>query len=64
MQDALWFFDGARYDLQAWCVMPNHVHVILVVHKDFLLGEIVRSWKRSVTWKIVCITVRWADDHP
>jgi REP element-mobilizing transposase RayT len=52
MQEVLKFFDGRRYDLQAWCIMPNHVHVVLVVRHDILLGEIVRSWKRSVTWQI------------
>jgi len=29
--DALRFFDGQRYDLHAWSVMPNHVHVVLTV---------------------------------
>ena len=28
---ALQFFDGQRYDLHAWCVMPNHVHVVFTV---------------------------------
>jgi putative transposase len=52
MQNALRFFDGDRYDLQAWCIMPNHVHVVLVTDHDVLLGEIVRSWKRFVTRQI------------
>jgi hypothetical protein len=26
--DALHYFDLDRYKLHAWCVMPNHVHVI------------------------------------
>src|SRR5437867_2764632 len=26
---ALHHFDGRRYSLAAWCVMPNHVHVIV-----------------------------------
>jgi REP element-mobilizing transposase RayT len=24
-------FDGVRYRLRAWCVMPNHVHVVLTM---------------------------------
>ena len=28
---ALKHFDGERYHLHAWCVMPNHVHVIVEV---------------------------------
>ena len=26
--DAITFFDGKRYDLLAWCVMPNHMHLL------------------------------------
>lgn len=52
MQDALRFFDGDRYDLQAWCVMPNHVHVVLVTSPDVLLGSIIKSWKYKVALEI------------
>jgi putative transposase len=52
MQSALRYFDGDRYDLQGWCVMPNHVHVVLVTRPDVLLGAIVKSWKRYVTRQI------------
>jgi REP element-mobilizing transposase RayT len=49
--DALRHFDGERYRLWAWCVMPNHVHVVLTmlpagtpaVQGD--LADIVQSWK-------------------
>jgi putative transposase len=52
MQKALRYFDGDRYDLQAWCVMPNHVHVLLVTDPNVLMGRIVKSWKYSVAWRI------------
>ena len=29
VQDALLHFNQARYELQAWSVMPNHVHAVL-----------------------------------
>jgi len=29
--DALKHFDGSRYQLHAWCVMPNHVHAVFTV---------------------------------
>ena len=29
MEDALLYFHGNRYELLAWCVMPNHVHVLV-----------------------------------
>jgi putative transposase len=34
-----------RYRLLAWCVMPNHVHVLIKLAADFALGAAVRSWK-------------------
>ena len=38
-------FAGERYDLIAWVVMPNHVHVLIRVYEGFALGKIVQSWK-------------------
>ncbi len=42
---ALKHFDGVRYDLLAWSVMPNHVHVLLTPHEGHELEEIIHSWK-------------------
>ncbi len=44
IESALLHFDGERYRLLAWCVMPNHVHVLIEV-MDHTVGAIVRSWK-------------------
>lgn len=44
-EDALLHFDGAHYQLLAWCVMPNHVHVMLELRTGFRLGDQVKSWK-------------------
>ncbi len=38
-------FAGERYDLIAWVVMPNHVHVLIRVYEGAPLGKIVQSWK-------------------
>jgi REP element-mobilizing transposase RayT len=38
-------FGGIRYELLAWCVMPNHVHVVIRVCGDMPLEKIVHSWK-------------------
>jgi putative transposase len=43
-EGALRFFDGERYRLGAWVVMPNHVHLLLEVW-DVPLSELVKSWK-------------------
>lgn len=43
--DALNRFDGERYHLHAWCVMPNHVHVVFQTRQRYKLEEILHSWK-------------------
>jgi len=45
VQDALHHFDGERYELLAWAVMPNHVHVVLRPLPGHELKDIVHSWK-------------------
>ena len=36
-------FHGERYHLHAWCIMPNHVHVLIEPLDD--LASIVQGWK-------------------
>jgi len=43
--DALQFFQGDRYDLHAWVVMPNHVHVVVHPRGSHPLSSILKSWK-------------------
>jgi putative transposase len=43
VEHALQHFDGERYRLLAWVVMPNHVHVIIEQIEGFRLGEIISS---------------------
>ena len=38
-------FDGVRYRLLEWVVMPNHCHVMIEVFAGIALGKIVLSWK-------------------
>jgi type I restriction enzyme R subunit/putative DNA methylase len=46
-EEALRFFHNERYELLAWCVMPNHVHVLVHVWET-PLDKMVQSWKRFV----------------
>jgi REP element-mobilizing transposase RayT len=39
------FFDGERYALEAFVVMPNHVHVLVTPREEHGLSEILHSWK-------------------
>jgi|ERR1051326_8010894 REP element-mobilizing transposase RayT len=43
---ALRFFDGERYQLKAWVIMANHVHVVLWPLPNHTLSAITQSWKR------------------
>jgi REP element-mobilizing transposase RayT len=42
---ALGQFDGKRYRLFAWCVMPNHVHVVFQTLADNTLEKVLHFWK-------------------
>jgi REP element-mobilizing transposase RayT len=45
VEQALWRFDGGRYRLLEWCIMPNHVHVLIETMEGYPLPDIVHSWK-------------------
>jgi REP element-mobilizing transposase RayT len=45
VEQALFQFDGVQYDLHAWVVMPNHVHVLISPNLGSSLSQIVHSWK-------------------
>jgi REP element-mobilizing transposase RayT len=45
VRSALMCFDGDRYRLFAWCLMPNHVHVVFQPAEGNALAEILHSWK-------------------
>jgi len=56
--DAIECFDGTRYILHCWCVMPNHVHVLFSPCRsenqsrlDSLLIPILHSWKSYTALK-------------
>ena len=43
--NALQHFEGTRYKLAAWCVMPNHVHTVVEPLPGHELPNVVQSWK-------------------
>jgi type I restriction enzyme R subunit/putative DNA methylase len=45
VQNAFLLFQGERYHLHAWCVMPNHVHVLFQPKPGWTMSKIVASWK-------------------
>ena len=44
VQENLWHHDGLKYRLQAWVIMPNHVHALTEIW-NVPMGEILKSWK-------------------
>lgn len=45
VEQTMLFFDGERYRLLAWCVMPNHVHALVEPAPGFGLAGVVGGWK-------------------
>ncbi|MDA0767200.1 MAG: methionine synthase [Verrucomicrobia bacterium] len=45
VENALKHFDGIRYHLHAYALMPNHVHVIVKPIGNHDLPDILHSWK-------------------
>ncbi len=45
IENALLQFDGERYRLHAWVIIPNHVHVLATPLPGYSLSEILHSWK-------------------
>lgn len=39
------YFEGIRYDLHAWVVMPNHVHLLVDINSEWSLEQVLHSWK-------------------
>ena len=40
-------YDGEQYDLAAWCVMSNHVHLLIKPRDGFELSKILQGIKRA-----------------
>ncbi len=52
LESALRHFDGDRYILDAFVVMPNHVHVLVKPLPGHDLEEILHSWKSFTAHRI------------
>jgi REP element-mobilizing transposase RayT len=52
VEKSLLHFQGDRYAMSAWCVMPNHVHVVVTPYGKFSLSSVLHSWKSFTAHKI------------
>jgi REP element-mobilizing transposase RayT len=51
VEAALLHFDGQRYRMLAWCLMPNHVHAVVEMMDGHSLSDIVGGWKSFTAHK-------------
>jgi putative DNA methylase len=45
VEEALLHFDGERYLVHGWAVMPNHGHTLFTPREEYTLDQILHSWK-------------------
>ena len=53
VEEAFLHFDGQRYYMLAWVVMPNHAHLLFQQAEGWNLSTIVASWKKF-TARAIC----------
>jgi len=57
----------SSYKFIEWCIMPNHVHVLIRLMHELSLGTIVKNWKAVTAVKINQILNRtgrlWMPDY-
>jgi REP element-mobilizing transposase RayT len=52
VQEAFLHFQGIRYHLHAWVIMPNHVHILFTPAPGTALSDIVQAWKSFTAKKV------------
>lgn len=66
VESSLLFRHNIQYELRAWVVMPNHVHVLFLVH-DVPIAQLVDAWKGFTAKKANKILARkgrfWQDGY-
>ncbi|MCI0614802.1 transposase [bacterium] len=49
--NALKRFDDQQYNLHAWTVMPNHIHVLFTLESSSNLSSVVQGWKGATAFQ-------------
>ncbi len=67
VQHSLFYFDGEKYRLCSWVIMPNHVHVLFSQVLGFRLPDVIHSWKSYTAGEANRLLHRkgkfWQDDY-
>ena len=65
--DALLHFDRERYVMDAFVIIPNHVHTLFRLLEPFRLESVVQSWKgftsREINKRLARRGTLWQDDY-
>jgi len=51
VQNDLLYYDGERYSLSSWVVMPNHTHFLITRFETIELADIMQSFKSLTSHK-------------
>ncbi|HWN96156.1 MAG TPA: transposase, partial [Methylomirabilota bacterium] len=66
VEGALFHFDGQRYALGSYVIMPNHVHLLVRPLMEHTLSKILHSWKSFTAHEINKLTgsqgALWEDE--
>ena len=67
IQENLFHFNGVRYNVLNWCIMPNHVHVLIEVKEGWTLSTIMHGWRSYTAHQANKILGRtgdfWMDEY-
>ena len=67
IQENLFHFNGVRYNVLNWCIMPNHVHVLSEVKEGWTLSTIMHGWRSYTAHQANKILGRtgdfWMDEY-
>jgi len=67
VQDCLLFETDVKYDLDAWVVMPNHVHLLVRPYEGVALRSLVQTWKSVTAHRLNAVLSRrgpvWQRDY-
>ncbi len=56
--DVILYSDGVKYDIYAFVIMPNHVHILLTPRDGNTVQRIVGDWKSASSHKINILSDR------
>jgi REP element-mobilizing transposase RayT len=59
VQESLLHFAVSRYTLHAWCIMPNHVHILMRPANGITMSKSMASWKKYTGRRISA----WRQQH-